>query len=345
MATQIGFASGLLLLIPLGDVFDRKKLIVVSAGAAALVMLAISLAPGFVFTIVSSCVLGLICITPQFIVPYAANLAIPEKRGRVVGFVMGGLLIGILFSRSMAGFLGYWLGWRAVFGVGAGLTLLVTLGLCALPRSMSASRQLSYLELLRSLFPLLAREPVLQRHALLGALGFGAFSAFWTTLAFYLAARPEHFGGNMEGTFGLFAIAGAMTAPISGRLSDRFSARVVNGTSLALIMLAFLLMLLADYSLFWLGVGVFLMDAGTQGSHISNQTRIYNLAPELRNRTTSVYMVISFLGGAVGSALGGWAWARWHWPGVCVLGAFMAMASVAIVLIWRSEGSTATAVS
>jgi len=332
VATQLGFASGLLLLVPLGDKFNRKTLILASAGAATLASIAVALSPGIIFALAASYFLGLVCITPQLIVPYAANLARPERRGRAVGIVMSGLLIGILFSRSVAGFLGHWLGWREVFGFGAAVTLLIALALCALPSSAPSSHPLSYAELLCSLGPLLAREPILRRHALLGALGFGAFSAFWTTLAFYLAARPEHFGSDMVGIFGLVAVAGATAAPVSGRLSDRFSARVVNGNSLALMTGAFLLMLLADRSLLWLGVGVFLMDAGTQGSHISNQTRIYGLAPELRNRVTSIYMVISFLGGAAGSALAASAWAKWHWPGVCVLGAGLAAIALGVLL-------------
>jgi predicted MFS family arabinose efflux permease len=256
---------------------------------------------------------------------------------------MGGLLAGILFSRSLAGFLGQWLGWREVFGLAALMTLGMTLRLVVLPRSPAALRPLSYAELLRSLAPLLAREPILQLHSLLGFFGFGAFSVFWTTLAFYLAARPEHFGGNAVGLFGLIAVAGATAAPISGRLSEQVSARWVNGASLTLMVLGFLLMLLADYSLFWLGVGVFLMDAGTQGNHISNQTRIYTLEPHLRSRVTSIYMVSSFVGAATGSALGALAWAQWHWAGVCVLGTTMAALALGILLIGSRETQTPNA--
>jgi predicted MFS family arabinose efflux permease len=334
MATQLGYASGLLLLVPLGDMLNRKKLIIGSAGAAALAMIAVALAPGFFSTLVASYLLGLICITPQFIIPYAANLAQPKQRGRAVGLVIGGLLIGILFARSAAGFLGQWLGWRTVFGVGAGLTLLITFALLTLPTSPPSTLKASYFELLRSLFPLLAREHILQRHALIGALAFGAFSAFWTTIAFYLAARPEHFGGNMVGLVGLIAVAGACVAPIAGRFSDRFSARAVNGTSLLMMTVSFLMMMLAGYSLFWLGLGLFLMDAGTQANQISNQTRIYALAPDQRNRITSVYMVIYFLGGAIGSALGSHAWVLWKWTGVCLLGAIMSMAGLGVLFAW-----------
>ena len=336
VATQLGFASGLLLLVPLGDMLDRKRLIVASAGAASLALVAIAVAPGFRFVVTASYLLGLLCVTPQLIVPYAANLAKPEQRGRVVGIVMAGLLIGILFSRSVAGFLGDWLGWRLVFACAAGLALVIALCLTAIPGSAGASRGLSYGALLGTLVPLLKREPVLRRHATLAFLGFGAFSAFWTTISFYLAARPEQFGAKMVGLIGLVAVAGAVAAPLSGRLSDRFSARAVNGVSLGLMVSGFLVMLLADHSLLWLIVGVFIMDAGAQGSHISNQTRIYQLAPELRNRLTSVYMVIGFLGGAVGSALGAWTWAKWQWPGVCWLGAGLSALAVVILLARRS---------
>jgi predicted MFS family arabinose efflux permease len=338
VATQLGYASGLLLLVPLGDILDRKGLIVGSAGAATLVLVGVAVAPGFGFALIASYLLGLICITPQFILPYTAHLAEPEKRGRAVGLVMGGLLIGVLFSRSAAGFLGQWLGWREVFGIGAGLTLLVTLALGTLPRSPAPSRHLSYRELLGSLGPLLAREPVLQRHGLIGALSFAAFSAFWTTLVFYLAARPEHFGGNAVGLFGLVAIAGAAAAPVSGRLSERWSAQVVNGTSLGILTVSFLLMLPADRSLGWLIAGVFLMDAGAQSNQISNQTRIYALAPELRNRITSVYMVIYFLGGAVGAALGAGAWVEGHWTGVCLLGAGLGLLGLGVLFAFPEKG-------
>jgi predicted MFS family arabinose efflux permease len=337
VATQLGYASGLLLVVPLGDMLDRKSLILGSAAGATLALVAVTLAPNFIFALIMSYLLGLICITPQLIVPFVADLAVPAKRGRAVGLVMGGLLIGILFARSAAGFLGEWLGWRGMFGVGAALTLIITLCLGTLPRSRRPSRSISYGELLRSLAPLLAREPVLQRHALIGALGFGAFSAFWTTLAFYLAARPEHYGGNMVGLFGLIAVAGAVAAPISGHLSDRFSARIVNGTSLVLMAGAFLMMSLADASLLWLVGAVFVMDAGVQGNQISNQTRIYTLAPELRNRITSVYMVIYFLGGAIGSALGSQAWAVWHWTGVWVLGAAMSAFGLLPLISWTNR--------
>ncbi len=318
VATQLGYACGLLLLVPLGDTMERRGLIISSAFGTSLALLLVIFSPSLPCVIAASFLLGLISITPQLIVPYAAALAEPQNRGHIVGLIMGGLFAGILFSRVAGGFLGDYLGWKAVFGLGSGLTfLLATILFFRLPRQQPTSR-LAYSQLLASLFPLLLREPVLRRHAFMGAMGFGAFSVFWTTLAFYLENRPEHFGGQTVGLFGLVALVGAAVAPFSGWLSDLYSARAVNGISLLTVITAFLMMTLAGLSLYWLIAGVFLMDAGVQTNQISNQTRIYALAPELRNRITSVYMFTYFMGGAIGSALGAQAWALWHWMGVCL---------------------------
>jgi predicted MFS family arabinose efflux permease len=321
----------LLLLVPLGDAWDRKKLIVASATGAAAVLGLVALAPSLPFLIGGSYLLGFISITPQLILPYAASLARPEKRGQTVGLVMSGLLIGILVSRCASGFLGGWCGWRPVFWMGAAVTFLIALALLSLPHAPAREERHSYPQLLRSLLPLLWKEPVLRRHALIGALGFAGFSAFWTTLPFYLAGRPGHFGSQTVGLFSLVAIAGAVAAPISGRLSDRFSARAVNGASLMVMACGFLLMAAANQSLLWLVPAVFLMDAGVQANQISNQTRIYALAPHLRSRLTSVYMIVYFLGGACGSAIGSRAWATWQWTGVWMTGAAMAVLALGLL--------------
>jgi len=236
--------------------------------------------------------------------------------------------------------LGDWFGWRAVFAIGTGITWMNALALLRLPATPPPAVRIPYLKLLRSLPPLLLREPSLRRHGIIGALGFAAFSVFWTTLAFYLADRPEHYGGRTVGLFGLVAIAGAMAAPISGRLSDRLSARVVNGCSLALMVAAFFMMGLADYSLLWLVLAVFLMDAGAQASHISNQTRIMGISAELRNRITSIYMVLYFVGGALGSALGAHMWSAWHWSGVWVAGAGISALALAVVFMRRGQSAS-----
>jgi predicted MFS family arabinose efflux permease len=343
VATQLGYASGLLVFVPLGDSVERRTLIVGSIVGTALILTAAAFSTNLPLLILASYLLGLICITPQLIVPYAAAMAEPSTRGRTVGTVMSGLLIGILFSRSVSGFIGARAGWQAVYFIAAGgMIILAILSVLILPPQWP-ERRIPYRELLGSLWPILSQQPVIQRHALIGALGFGGFSAFWTTLAFYLAGRPEHFGSQVTGLFGLVGVAGAMIAPISGRLSDRLEPRIVNGGALGLMMISFLLMGCAHYSLMWLVVGVFLMDAGAQASQISNQTRIYALSPALRNRINAVYMVCYFFGGALGSALGSWAWAQYQWTGVCISGASLACIGLAVLFspLFRDSASTA----
>ena len=343
VATQLGYACGLLLGVPLGDMLDRKALMIWSAALAAVMMIVVAVSPTLPCVVVGSFLLGLVCITPQIIIPYVAHLAEPARRGEAVGVVMSGVLAGILFSRSAAGFLGEWLGWRAVFGLGAAVTIGTALCLSSLPPSPRQRAQISYARLLGSLPPLLLREPVLLRHALIGACSFGAFNVFWSTLVFYLAARPEHFGASMAGVFAMVALGGAFAAPLCGRMADRFSARMVNGAALITMSGSFLLMLQADRSLWLLALGVLLMDGGAQLNQISNQTRIYTLAPELRSRITSIYMVIYFIGGGLGSALGAQLWAREKWPGVCLAAALLAALGLAILLLWPRARSGAAA--
>ena len=304
VATQLGYAAGLILIVPLGDAFERRKLIVACLLCEAIALLAAAWSPSLHTLVILSFVMGLVCIAPQLIVPYAATFASTGQRGRVVGTVMGGLLVGILVSRSLSGFVGARWGWQEMYYIGAGgMVMLAAVLRWRLP-VQRPEHPVPIRTIIGSLWPILRSQPVLQRHALIGAAGFAAFSAFWTTLSFYLAARPEHYGSEVTGLFGLIGVTGALVAPVSGRLSDRFSARVVNGGALALMVISFGLMALSPWSLVWLVIGVFLMDAGAQGSQISNQSRIYALAPALRSRINAIYMVSYFLGGAAGSAIG-----------------------------------------
>ncbi len=327
-ATQFGVATGFLLLVPLGDSFERKRLIVGTTALSALTLCLVALAPSIHWMIVASYVMGFICVTPHFVVPYAAAAVSPERRGRTVGTVMSGLLIGILLSRTLSGSIGAHAGWRAVFWLAAaGMLALAGILAMALPPQAPA-RRIPYRELLGSIWTLLFTEPVLRRHALVGAAGMGAFSAFWTTLTFHLANLPAHYGSETAGLFGLVGAAGAVAAAGAGRIANRVGPRPLNGAALFIIVLSFGLIGISGHSLVALSAGVILMDAGVQASHISNQTRIYALAADMHNRLNGVYMVIYFLGGATGSALGSRAWERFGWPGVCAVGAMLGFAGL-----------------
>ena len=332
-ATQLGYAAGLLLIVPLADSLERKRLIVGCTLLSAAVLGAVALCPSIPCLIGASFAVGMVSMTPQLSVTYAAALASPERRGRTVGVVMSGLLIGILLSRTASGTLGARVGWQAMYSLAAGAMLVLAAILAlVLPVQVPAGR-LSYRELLRSTAPLLRTEPVLRRHALIGALGFGSFSAFWTTLSFHLAQLPQHYGSETAGLFGLVGAAGALAAAVSGRLADRIGPRLLNGTALLLVVFSFAFMAGSGASLTLLALGVVLMDAGVQASHISNQTRIYALSADQRNRLNAAYMVSYFLGGAFGSALGSAAWQRFGWTGVCAVGAALGLLGIGALFL------------
>jgi predicted MFS family arabinose efflux permease len=333
--TQLGYALSLLLVVPLGDMFERRRLIVVATASSALMLVAVALSPGFHWMLLTSFLLGAASVAPQLVVPFSAGLVGIERRGRVVGIVMSGLLVGILLSRTVSGILAATVGWRTVYWLSAGLALGLSILLRWLLPAQRPGHELPphYGQLLGSLWKVARSQPVLRRHAIIGACGFGAFSVFWTTLVFHLANLPGRYGSSVAGLFGLFGAAGAIAAPVAGRLADRHDARFVNGTALVLVVAAFALMGVAGDSLVALAVGVVLMDAGAQGSHISNQTRIFGLNPALRNRINSVYMVAYFAGGAGGSALGSWAWSHGGWRGVCWSGGALGAAGLLPLLL------------
>jgi predicted MFS family arabinose efflux permease len=331
--TQMGYAVGLLFFVPLADVKERRRLIVIMLLAVAVALAGAALAPSLGWLALASFAVGVTTIVPQLVLPFAAGLARPEERGRVIGLVMGGLLIGILGARTLSGFLGAAFGWRAVFAAAAALmVLLAVVSAFAFPRGPVTST-LSYRALLRSLLTLARSEPMLREAALIGALVFGAFSAFWTTLAFRLETPPLHYGARVAGLFGLVGIVGALTAPAIGRIADRRSPRTTVGLGIALVVAAFVSFLLAGSTIAGLVVGVILLDAGSQATGVSNQARIYSLPLELHARLNTVYMVAFFIGGSAGSTLGAWAWGMWRWAGVVGVGLVLAVG--AFGAFWR----------
>ncbi|WP_434391651.1 MFS transporter [Melittangium boletus] len=342
--SQVGYALGLLLIVPLGDSLERRRTIVVMCCLVCLALLGVALAPSLPWLVATSALVGVTTVVPQLLVPFAAHLAPPEARGRVVGQVMSGLLIGILLSRTAAGFLGVRFGWRAVFWIAAGLMagLAVVLRL-TLPRQ-SAPSPLPYGALLRSLMPLVREEPVLRLHSVMGALSFASFSAFWTTLVLHLHTLPQRYGARTAGLFGVVGVVGAIAAPLVGRYSDRGSdpggARRINAVSLGLVVLAFAVFALAGWGLWGLAAGVILLDLGAQANHIANQTRVYALRPEARNRINTVYMVAYFVGGALGAWLGSLGWSHAGWLGVCAVGAGLPLLGLAVLLTHRGPGAS-----
>jgi predicted MFS family arabinose efflux permease len=328
---QGGYALGMLLFVPLGDAVGKRGLVVAMLLSVAAAMLGLAAAPNFAALAAAALAVGVTTVVPQILVPFAAGLAAPEERGRVVGSVMGGLLLGILLSRTASGLVGGWLGsWRAVYVLAAALMAALAAVLRALlPPGEPKGGGLSYPDLMRSLVRLLRDEPVLRQSCLFGSLAFGAFSAFWTTLALLLAGPPYGYGPERAGLFGVAGAAGALAAPLVGRAADLRGPRRTIGLGLGITLVSFLVLLPGGGSLAALLAGVVLLDVGVQGSHISNQSRIYALPAAAHSRLNTVYMVTFFLGGAAGSALGAAGWQRWGWPGVCGVGLAFGAAALA----------------
>lgn len=321
MLSQVGYALGMLTIVPLGDMRERRGLILTCLSVTALCAAATAAATSFAWLCVASLALGLSTVTPQLLLPFAAHLARPHERGQVVGFVMSGLLIGILLARTVSGYVADAFGWRAVFWMAAILgVLLVAAMRLLLPKSPPTNR-LSYRRLMGSLWPLFLDEPILRESAVYGACLFAAFSVFWTTLSFYLAQPPFSMGPKAVGNFGLVGISGALAAPIVGKLADRQSPRITILMGILLVLVSFAVFGALGGTVAGLVLGVILLDVGTQSSQLSNQSRIYSVRPESRSRMNTLYMTAYFVGGSLGSAAGSWAWQRAGWAGVCFVGA------------------------
>lgn len=329
-ATQVGYTLGMVLVVPLGDKLERKNLILWMLGAAAGCLAAAAVAPTFLLLAVASVLIGICSSVPQLLLPMAATLAPEADRGRIVGRVMSGLLVGILLSRTLSGYVGAHLGWRTVFGGAAALMLaLAALLAWRLPRDRPAF-QGTYASLMQSLLTLTRELAPLRRSALVGGLVFAAFSVFWTTLAFYLAGPAYHYGSDVAGFFGLVGAMGALAAPLAGKLADTRGPRYTITAGIVLALGAYAVLGLGGAYLIGLVLGVILLDVGVQAAHISNQTLVFSLRPEARSRLNTVYMTGYFTGGSLGSVVGGLAWMHFGWLGVCAVGGtLMALALLA----------------
>ena len=328
-AAQIGYAAGLILLLPLGDLFERRRLITTLAAITVAGLAAAAVAPSIGFFIAAAGVIGMTSVMAQLLVPFAATLAPEAERGRVVGSVMSGLILGILLARTFSGLVSQIAGWRTVYVIAAVLMLVQTVVLYVkLPRYRS-SAGLSYPKLLVSVLSLARSEPVLRRRSLYGVFSFATFSVLWTTLAFLLAGPHYGYSDGIIGLFGLVGAAGALTASVVGRFTDRGWVYWLTGASSGLMLAGFVFLSFGADSLAALITGIVLLDIGSQGVHISNQSEIYRLRPEARNRINAFYMTSCFLGAAAGSAASAFAYDHWGWAGTCVLGGVVSVAAVA----------------
>ncbi|XAH23509.1 MFS transporter [Xylophilus sp. GW821-FHT01B05] len=331
--TQLGYALGILLLAPLGDRFDRRRIILVKAVALCAALLLGAASPSLGFLLVSSLVVGLAATLAQDLVPAAATLAPEARRGKTVGTVMTGLLLGVLLSRVASGLIAEQFGWRAVFVVAALSIALLGVALWrGLPRFVPTS-QLPYGALLRSLGTLWLRYGKLRRAALAQALLSLGFSAFWSTLAVMLHGAPFHLGSAAAGAFGLAGAAGALAAPLAGRLADRKGPELVTRLGAGLATVSFLAMALGPGQLWLIVVCAVLFDLGMQATLVAHQTIVFGIEPAARSRLNAVLFTSMFIGMASGAALGSLVLARAGWQGVCLLATLTAAAAL-VVRLW-----------
>ncbi|WP_222888620.1 MFS transporter [Enterobacter sp. C2] len=332
-AAQLGYAAGLLLLVPLGDMFERRSMIVVMTLLAAGGMLITATSQSLGMMILGTALTGLFSVVAQILVPLAATLATPAKRGKVVGTIMSGLLLGILLARTVAGLLANLGGWRTVYWVATVLMVVMAFALWRGLPKVKQDNHLNYFQLLGSVFSLFTHDRLLRTRAVLGCFTFANFSILWTSMAFLLAAPPFNYSEGVIGLFGLAGAAGALGARPAGSLADRGKSHLTTTWGLLLLLLSWIAIWFGHASALALIVGIVVLDLTVQGVHITNQTVIYRVKPEARNRLTAGYMTSYFIGGAAGSLISASAWQHDGWRGVCLAGS--AVALINLLVWWR----------
>ncbi|MBP9643010.1 MFS transporter [Budvicia aquatica] len=336
-AAQLGYAAGLMFIVPLGDMFERRALIVLMTLLSAAGLLITALSSTILWVIIGTALTGLFSVVAQILVPLAATLAEPQKRGKVVGTIMSGLLLGILLARTVAGLLASLGGWRTVYWVASIFMVVMAFILWrALPRYKQQSG-LNYPQLLISIISLFTRNATLRTRALLGALSFANFSMLWTSMAFLLAGAPYYYSEAAIGLFGLVGAAGALAANGAGRMVDKGKSSRTTTLGLLLLFASWLPVAFGEYSLWALLVGIVVLDLAVQGVHVTNQTMIYRMMPEARSRLTAGYMTSYFIGGALGSLVSALAYQYAQWIGVSVAGGVLSLLALIIWLMTKKS--------
>lgn len=324
MLTQLGYALGLLFLVPLGDVMDRRKLIIRMLALSSISLLAAFLAPNFLLFALAGFLIGLLSIVPQVIIPYGAVLAGPASRGRIMGKLLSGLLVGILLSRTVSGLIASVIDWKYVYLIAlvmiALLTALLVFKLPKTEQTDSKTEGTTYLATIKSIPQLVTSQRELREAAINGFFMFGTFSIFWSTLIFYVSSPVYHWGTREAGILAVFGLAGAVAAPIVGRLADSYSERKIVLMGMAMETICFILLFFWGQYLSVLILAIILLDVGNQFGQVSNQTRVQALSEVASNRNNTVFMFSYFIGGSLGSLVGSLMWQQAGWLGVTSAG-------------------------
>jgi predicted MFS family arabinose efflux permease len=331
-ATQVGYALGLLFIVPLGDLLNRKWLILTQVLLSAVALAGAGAAQHWLTLLAAMIAVGLLAVVVQVLVAYTAVLATPSQRGQAVGTVTSGIVLGILLARFTSGLIADLAGWRAVYFVSSGLMLIIAAVFCkVLPPVVSPHNQYTYPALIRSLFMLFITEPVLRIRGLLALLIFAAFSVLWTSMVLPLSAPPLSLSHTAIGMFGLAGVAGALAARRSGRWADQGFGQRVTGISLAILTLSWLPISYAETSLIALVCGVIMLDFAVQAVHVTNQSLIFAARPDAQSRMVGAYMCFYSVGSALGAAAATQVYALWGWSAVSLLGALI---SATALVLW-----------
>ncbi len=343
--TQAGYGIGLLLLTPLGDMVDRKRLVILLELLLSVALIGITMVGNLAGLYVASFLIGVLAVSVQIIMPLSAALAAKESKGKVVGIVFTGCLTGILAARIMSGYVAEWLGWRFVYGISAGLVLAATLVVALTLPTLPSHHSGSYGALLRSTLYQVRRFAVLRRATLLGVLVFGTFCSFWTTLTFHLSGPPFDYRSDTIGLFGVLAIAGALASSLFGRLADKRNPAKAQLLTIGLMVVSVLCVQWLPHSAAALIVATVLLDVGVQATQVTNLAQIYALDETAHSRINTVYMTTMFIGGAIGTYAGVLAWTMGGWALVSWQLLVWTLLALALVIAsqWGREGAMAPA--
>ena len=330
MVTQIGYALGLLFIIPLGDLYQPKKIIVTNFAILIATLLTIALAPNIHIILIASFLTGICSVIPQIFVPIASQFSKPENKGRNVGIVISGLLTGILASRVVSGIVGEYMGWRFIYFIAAGLMVVCLLIIIRILPDLPSNYQGSYAGLMKSLFSIVKKYPQLRIASLRAGFSFGSFLAMWSCLAFKMEQAPFFAGNNIIGMLGLCGIAGALTASSIGRFINTVGVKRLTYIGCSLIISAWIVLYAGQYSYAGIIAGILLIDIGMQCIQLSNQTSAFTLCPQASNRINTIFMTTYFIGGSTGTFLAGTFWQWFGWTGVVGTGILLTSCSLLI---------------
>jgi predicted MFS family arabinose efflux permease len=329
MCSQIGYAIGLLFIIPLGDLYRRRNIILVNISILVVSLLTIALAPNIHLILFASLLTGACSVIPQIFMPLAAQYSTPETKGKNVGIILSGLLTGILASRVVSGIVGEYMGWRFIYFIAAGLMVVCLLIIIRILPDLPSNYQGSYAGLMKSLFSIV-KYPQLRIASLRAGFSFGSFLAMWSCLAFKMEQAPFFAGNNIIGMLGLCGIAGALTASSIGRFINTVGVKRLTYIGCSLIISAWILLYAGQYSYAGIIAGILLIDIGMQCIQLSNQTSAFALCPQASNRINTIFMTTYFIGGSTGTFLAGTFWQWFGWTGVVGTGILLTSCSLLI---------------